>query len=107
MNSSGLFAVLPRDETQLIIMGGLPGSGKTHFANTLERSGWIFYDDFQQRTPCNSILFRNSRRYPDLLSDLRQGRRCIVSDIRIIFHEYRDDAETSIRQDLGQILTPV
>ena len=105
MTISASSAVLPRDDTQLVFMGGLPGSGKTHYAKHLERLGWIFIDDFQGGSVDKSPRFRASRHYADLLSHLRDGRRCIVSDIRVIHDEYRRDADTAIRQDLGSVPT--
>lgn len=95
--------VLPREGTHLVLMGGLPGSGKTHYAMQLERLGWIFYDDFQGGAAGDSSRFRASRHYANLVSKLHDRRRCIVSDIRVIHDEYRRDAEAAIRQDLGSV----
>ena len=91
----------PQDDTQLILLGGLPGSGKTHYARQLEERGWVFYDDFQNRAPADSTLFGESRHYMELLSHLRSGRKCIVSDIRVIHDEYRRSATAALRTDIG------
>lgn len=97
--------VLPREGTQLVLLGGLPGSGKTHFAKRLEQQGWLFYDDFQRRAKQDSPRFRDSRHYAELVRNLRLGRRCVVSDIRVIHDDYRRDAEAALRQDIGNLST--
>lgn len=103
ITTSGLASVLPREGTQLILLGGLPGSGKTCYAKQLEQQGWVFYDDFQRRAAGDSPRFRDSRHYAELVSHLRRGQRCIVSDIRVIHDEYRRDAEPALRQDVGNV----
>jgi hypothetical protein len=102
---AAIVSVLPREGTQLVFLGGLPGLGKTHYAKPLEQQGWIFYDDFQSRAVGDSRLFRDSRYYAELVSHLRGGLRCIVSDIRVIHNEYRRDAEAALRQDVGNVPT--
>ncbi len=103
MTSNGLASVLPREGTQLVFLGGLPGAGKTSFAKHLEQQGWVFYDDFQSCAAGDSPRFRASRHYTELVSRLRSGQRCIVSDIRVIHDEYRRDAEAALRQDVGNV----
>ena len=105
MTTSGIASVFPRAGTQLVFLGGLPGSGKTYYAKQLEQQGWVFYDDFQCRAAGDSPLFRASRHYTELVSYLRSGQRCIVSDIRVIHDEYRRDAEAALRQDVGNVPT--
>jgi len=104
MSSRGPANFPPKEGTQLVLLGGLPGSGKTHYAKQLEQQGWIFYDDFQQCAPGDSPDFGASRHYSELVSHLRTGRRCIVSDIRVIHDEYRRHAYTALRRDLGAVL---
>ena len=94
----------PKEDTQLVILGGLPGSGKTHYAKGLEEEGWIFYDDSQQRAAGDSPRFHASRQYEELVSRLRAGRWCIVADIRVVHDKYREDAAATLRQDLGNLL---
>lgn len=98
-------SIFPGESTQLVFLGGLPGSGKTTYGNSLEEKGWIFYDDFQARAVEDSPQFRASRYYAELVSQLRAGRRCVVSDIRVIHEEYRRDAAAALRQDVGEVLT--
>ena len=105
MTTSGPLSAFPREGTQLVLLGGLPGSGKTRFAKHLEQQGWLFYDDFQRRAAQDSPRFRDSRHYAELVTNLRLGRRCILSDIRVIHDEYRGDAEAALRQDVGNVPT--
>lgn len=93
----------PQESTQLILLGGLPGSGKTHYARQLEERGWVFWDDFQNRAAGDSPRFRASRHYKDLLSHLRSRRQCILSDIRVIHDEYRRSAAEALRTDIGNL----
>lgn len=103
--TNGPVSTLPREDTQLVFLGGLPGSGKTYYARKLESEGWIFHDDFQSCAPGDSRNFRDSRHYSDLVSDLRGGQRCIVADIRVIHDEYRRGAEAALRKDVGNVPT--
>ena len=103
--TSGLPSALPREGTQLVFLGGLPGSGKTHYAKQLEQQSWVFYDDFQCRAVGDSAQFRDSQHYAELVSYLLGGQRCIVSDIRVIHAEYRRGAEAALRQDVGKLTT--
>lgn len=105
VTTSGLTNILPREGTQLVLLGGLPGSGKTYSARYLEQQGWVFYDDFQCRAEGDSALFRASRHHAELVFHLRRRQRCIVSDIRIIYEEYRRDAEAVLRYDVGNVPT--
>jgi hypothetical protein len=105
MNDSGRSKLVPREGTQLVLLGGLPGSGKTRLARHLERADWLFLDDFQGGAVNDSPHFRDSRHYAALLAALRAGRPCLISDIRVIHDEYRRGAELALRRDLGTIRT--
>ena len=83
----------------------MPGSGKTTYANLLKQEGWALYDDFQARAARDSADFRSSRYYAALLDHIRAGRRCIVSDIRVIYEKYRIGALAALRQDVGDVPT--
>lgn len=105
MNSGDPTTLVPKEDTQLVLLGGLPGSGKTHFARRLEQQGWLFFDDFQGGAVNDSPHFRDSKYYAALLTALRKGRQCLVSDIRVIHDEYRRGAELVLRYDLGNLRT--
>ena len=64
--------IIPNVECQLIIVVGLPGSGKSHYLGTLNED-WKIYDDFYD-VPTN-ILF--------IIEDLSKGRKVAISDPRL------------------------
>jgi len=103
--TSSPVSLLPREGTQLVFLGGLPGSGKTYYAKQLEQQGWVFYDDYQSRAAGDSPRFHDSRHYAELVFNLRSGQRCIVSDIRVVHDEYRRGAEAALRKDLRNVPT--
>jgi predicted kinase len=89
------------DSAHLILLGGLPGSGKSKYLERLETEGWTVFDDFQKRAINNVALFRMSRHYSELVQALREGRPSVVADVRLVTAEYRDDAERTLRADLS------
>lgn len=96
---------VPRDlpAVSVILLGGLPGSGKTHYARQLAREGWRLFDDFQNRAKNDSAAFADSRHFDELVEALRNGELCVVADIRVIHAPYREDAQRTLRQQLGAI----
>lgn len=95
--------IVPGDATHLLWLGGLPGSGKTHAARRLQALGWVLYDDFQDKAVGDSAHFQDSRHYADLVLDLRSGRRCVVSDLRVIHKAYRKGAAAALVRDAVQV----
>ena len=91
----------------IVLLGGLPGSGKTSYARTLAEHGWRLFDDFQKRAYNDSAAFRDSRHFPELLEAIRKGTRCIVADIRVVHAEYRADAQRTLRRELGDVAIEV
>lgn len=82
---------------QLILLGGLPGSGKSFYLAALVARGWRKFDDFQSRAPDDSTDFRDSRDFNDLVAALKAGDRCVVADIWIIHQPYRESALGALR----------
>lgn len=81
----------------LILLGGLPGAGKSPYVCELKREGWRAFDDFQTKAQNNSSAFGASRWFNELVEALRAGQRCVVADIRVCEHSYRIDADRTIR----------
>jgi hypothetical protein len=91
--------VVPR----IILLGGLPGSGKTPHIDQLSQDGWELYDDFQANAYDNSPRFPKARRYAELIQSLRRGQRCVVSDIRFVCADYRADAQQVLQKAVGEL----
>lgn len=84
----------------LILLGGLPGSGKSEYLKRLKADGWNVFDDFQKRAINNLALFRMSRHYSELVQALRERHPSVVADVRLVTAEYRADAERTLSADL-------
>ncbi|HSW36866.1 MAG TPA: hypothetical protein VLG37_00685 [Candidatus Saccharimonadales bacterium] len=69
---------------KLIIVIGLPGSGKSHYLRKLKADKliWAFYDDYQNKAYGKDPDPRLSRHYGPLLSRLKKGKTMAISDIR-------------------------
>ena len=76
----------------LLLVAGLPGSGKTTYLRELEGSGWLCFDDFKNAANDNSPQFRRSRHYATLIARLSEGVRCVVTDIDFCRTESRAEA---------------
>ena len=88
---------------QLILLGGLPGSGKSFYVEALVGRGWKKFDDFQSKARNDSTDFRDSRLFQDLVAALKAGERCVVADIRVAHQPYRESALRALRGDIGTI----
>jgi hypothetical protein len=88
---------------QLILLGGLPGSGKSFYLTALVERGWKKFDDFQSKTPNDSINFRDSRQFAGLVAALKAGEHCVAADIRVIHRPYRESALRALSSDIGAI----
>ena len=87
----------------IIFVGGLPGSGKSHILEEFRKGGWKIYDDFQAGAYENWSHFSNASAYAELMEDLKLGRKCAVADIRFVCSEYRAGAEHAIQDSAGLI----
>jgi len=67
----------------IVLIAGLPGSGKTTYGRRLEReigaTGYI--DDYHRESVNNSSSLENGRMYRPLIEGLRRGQKWIASDI--------------------------
>lgn len=104
MTSRDPLMLLEQNEAyQLILLGGLPGSGKSFYLAALVERGWKKFDDFQSKSPNDSTDFRDSRHFADLVAALKAGKRCVVADIRVIHRPYRESALCALNSDVGAI----
>jgi predicted kinase len=89
---------------EIILLAGLPGSGKTTYLETLRQAGWLTFDDFKANAFNDSSVFWHSRSYQALLNALQTGQNCVVADIDFCKASSRNQAELALRtrvQDLA------
>jgi len=88
---------------EVILIAGLPGSGKTMYIERLRRAGWIIFDDFKANPYNDSSIFFHSRNYERLLKALREGQKCVVADIDFCKADSRDEAELVLQHQLPAV----
>jgi len=88
----------------VLLLGGLPGSGKSPFSEELESRGWLRFDDYQKNALDDSDQFRGAASFEELVRAVAAGKRCVVTDIRFIYAEYRDGALRALREVPGDPL---
>src|ERR1022692_3693558 len=84
----------------ILLVAGLPGSGKTTYLRELEGSGWLCFDDFKNLAGGNSRQFRKSPQFATLLARVREGVRCVVADIDFCRTESRAEAADVLRAEV-------
>lgn len=101
--------VTPRKMTTLIAIAGLPGSGKSTLIRKLARKvrGIVapdFMRDVDEDPPIRrSPRITDSPVYPQLISDLRAGKDCIVADILFCDTLWRVELEQVVRADVPDV----
>jgi hypothetical protein len=78
----------------VILIAGLPGSGKTTHLCQMLQDGWLPFDDYKAEAFEDCSKFGSSRKFLPLISALRSGLRCAVADIDFCRTESRDEAES-------------
>src|ERR1700748_1549187 len=84
-------------KTRLVMICGLPGSGKSHWINEhqTEFSGQTIPDFFKDALGNDSgdgLKFWRARYYPELVVDLRSGKDCCIADIQFCRAQVREAA---------------
>jgi RNase adaptor protein for sRNA GlmZ degradation len=87
----------------ILLVAGLPGSGKTTYLCELEGRGWLCFDDFKNAAINNSRQFRQSPHCATLLTRLREGVRCVVTDIDFCHTESRREATDVLRAEVSSV----
>jgi hypothetical protein len=88
---------------EVLLIAGLPGSGKTTHIETMQDQGWTIFDDFKANAYNDSSMFRHSRHYEALIKALQNGQKCIVADIDFCRVASRNQAESMIRAQFPAI----
>jgi hypothetical protein len=78
----------------LILMAGLPGSGKTTRLDKMREEGWRVFDDYKAD---GTGSFQSSARFNELICALGEGSRCVVADIDFCNTDARNQAESIVR----------
>jgi len=84
--------------SEVFLIAGLPGCGKTTYLGQLCRDGWLVFDDFKIGT--DALRFRTSPRFQNVIDALRQNGGCAVADIDFCRTEARDEAEHGLRTEV-------
>ena len=85
----------------VILIAGLPGSGKTTHLCRISRDGWRVFDDYKAEGP--DLMFRSSPRLGDLIGALRAGLKCAVADIDFCRTRSREEAELVLFEEIRDL----
>ena len=66
---------------ELVLLAGLPGSGKTNRLCEMQKDGWLVFDDFKANAFGNDPYFSRSRKFRSLISAIADNLKCVVADI--------------------------
>jgi predicted kinase len=88
---------------EVVLLAGLPGSGKTTYLCQMLRDHWLVFDDYKRESFCGSSEFRKSQKFHALVSALRDGVKCVVADIHFCRGESRQEAEDALREEVPAV----
>ncbi|MCI0330701.1 MAG: ATP-binding protein [candidate division Zixibacteria bacterium] len=86
---------------KLLIVVGLPGSGKSTFIeNRLSKGEFpgTYFDEFMANAIDDVHEFKQSRHYGILIKQLQGGQNCVIADISFCLKGKRDEAVEAIRE---------
>jgi hypothetical protein len=86
---------------KLIVVVGMPGSGKSNHVQELKRRcPGICAHDYMQKSHGNSPRFTDSRLYADLLGALREGKDSVIADIEFCDTLRRVEVEEIVSREV-------
>jgi len=87
------------NKPKLIVIVGLPGSGKTYNLKSHVRDHNVVYhvDSFKKNAHDHSSRFWSSRHLADLLRHLIARETCLITDIHFCRPDAREEAESFLR----------
>lgn len=90
---------------KLVIIVGLPGSGKSHLVRTLASDiKGIAIEDFMYHSNGGSTRFDHSRHFKELVRCLARKRDCVIADIAFCLGPFRAEAERAIRAAVPHVV---
>jgi hypothetical protein len=90
---------------KLIVVIGLPGSGKSHYVRALRASyQGVCAEDYMAYSHNDSPRFAQSRHHADLVRDLRNGKDCVIADIEYCDTSRRVEVEQDIMRNVPGVL---
>ena len=88
-----------RKNVKLVVVFGLPGSGKTFHLPRIkkEHDAKLIRDSFKKESFRNLAPIMCSRHFVDLISNLREGRNCVISDIAFCKKDRRKELAEAVQ----------
>lgn len=87
---------------KLIVVTGLPGSGKSFYISYLVENGEVekvcAFDDFHACAHSDSSAIEDSRYFSGLIACLREGKDCVVTDIKFCSKDHRERLLTTMKK---------
>jgi len=85
--------------TKVILIAGLPGSGKTtHIRQNYPEDKYTVYDDYKCKAINNCSKFDSSRHFTKLIENLNNAKDCVIADIDFCKDESREEAERILQE---------
>lgn len=83
--------------SDLILLYGLPGAGKSTRIRRLSDAGYRVFDDFMANAIDDKPVFLYCRKLGDIITTIRSQKACLMADIRLCDPEFRHEVISEIR----------
>jgi len=90
---------------KLILIAGLPGSGKSRYGGKLKSKvgATCYVDDYHAQANDNRPGFENGREYRNLIAGLKRGEVWVASDIEWCRAEKRREVEAALHKAVPHV----